>query len=66
MSNVINFPKKQKNDKLPTNLIKVDTTKTVRIPIFEKIYEVDGELMYELQGDPTPRKLKDYSHMDFN
>ena len=66
MSNVINFPEKQKVDKLPTNLIKVDSTKTVRIPIFDRIYEVEGELYYELRGDRPPRKLKDYSHMDFN
>lgn len=66
MDNVINFPNKQKENRLPSNLIKVDTAKTVRIPILEKIYEVGGELMYELQGDPTPRKWKDYSHKNFN
>lgn len=66
MNNIINFPDKQKVNQLPSNAIKVDSTKTVRIPILEKIYEMDGELMYELQGDPTPRKWKDYSHMNFN
>lgn len=66
MNNVVNFPDKQKANKLPSNLIKVDTTKKVRIPILSRMYELDGELYYELQGDPTPRKWKDYSHMNFN
>lgn len=66
MDNIINFPDKQNGNKLPTNLIKVDSTKTVRIPIIGRMYEIDGELYYEIQGDPTPRKWKDYSHMTFN
>ncbi len=66
MNNIINLFDKQKDNKLPPNAIKVDSTKTVRIPILDRMYEIDGELYYEIKGDPTPRKWKDYNHMDFN
>ena len=66
MKNIINFPDKQKVDKLPTNLIKVDSSKTVRIPIIDKFYEIDGELFYVISGDSTPRKWADYKLEDFN
>ena len=63
---VINLVDKRNEKELPSNLIKVKSKKTVRIPILDKIYEVDGELMYELKSDTTPRKWKDYSLDDFN
>lgn len=66
MNNVINLFDKQQDNELPPNAIKVDSTKTVRIPILDRMYEIDGELYYELKGDKTPRKWKDYSHKNFN
>lgn len=51
---------------LPPNMERVKNTDAVRIPILDKFYEVDGELYYEVSGDSTPRKWKDYSHMNFN
>lgn len=66
MNNIINLPNKQKDNKLPLNAIKVESRKTVRIPILGRMYEIDGELYYELKGGSTPRKWKDYNHMDFN
>lgn len=65
-SKLINLADKRIEKRLPTNIKRVDSSKTVRIPILEKIYEVDGELMYEIKGDNTPRKWKDYSLDDFN
>lgn len=47
-----------KHDELPPNMIK--------IPILDKFYEIDGEFYYQIKGDSTPRKWKDYNHMNFN
>jgi len=66
MKNIINLSDKRKEDKLPTNVTKVDSTKTVRIPILDRVYEIDGELYFETKNDSTPRKLKDYSQKNFN
>lgn len=62
INNIINLPDKQKKKELPTNVIKVDPTKTVRIPILGRMYEIDGELYYEIQGDPPRGKEGLQSH----
>lgn len=64
--NIINLDDKRIEKGLPINVTRPKSQETVRIPILERIYEVDGELMYELKSDPTPRRLKDYSLDDFN
>lgn len=51
---------------LPSNMHRVDASKLLKIPILDRLYEIDGEWYYQIQGDPTPRKWKDYDHMDFN
>lgn len=56
----------RENSPLPSNLTKVENTDMVRIPILDKFYEINGELYYEVSGDSTPRKWKDYSHENFN
>lgn len=58
----------QLNDKkqLPTNAIEVDDSDLIRVPIFERIYQVDGELYYQIVGSRVPRKLRDYKLEDFN
>lgn len=50
----------------PKNLIEVKNEELIRIPIFDKVYEIDGELYYKIKGDDTPRKMKDYKVEDFN
>lgn len=64
--NIINLADKRIEKGLPTNIERVDSSKTVRIPVLDKFYQIDGEWMYEVKDDNTPRKWKDYSHMDFN
>ncbi|MEK4030749.1 hypothetical protein MKZ02_19725 [Pseudobacillus sp. FSL P4-0506] len=39
--------------------------KLIRIPIFERIYEKDGELFYKIRGEDIPRKLSEYNLEDF-
>lgn len=57
---------KIRKDDLPSNLIPVESKKTVRIPIVDRFYEMDGELYYQICGDNTPRKWAEYDHRDFN
>ncbi len=62
--NLIKFNKEE--SPLPSNVIEVKDSDLIRIPIFDRIYQIDGELYYELAGDRVPRKLKDYKLEDFN
>lgn len=63
---IANINKERKDISLPANMKKINQNNTIRIPILERMYEIDGELYYQIKGDNTPRKWKDYSHMDFN
>lgn len=63
---IINLSDKRKENELPTNLTKINEKDLINIPIFERIYEIDGELYYEVSGENKPRKLKDYKLEDFN
>lgn len=64
-NNIIQLNNQKKNH-LPTNAIEVKDSDLIRIPIFERIYQVDGELYYQVAGSRVPRKLKDYKLEDFN
>lgn len=64
-NNIIQLNNKKKNQ-LPTNAIEVDDSDLIRVPIFERVYQVDGELYYQIVGSRVPRKLKDYKLEDFN
>lgn len=44
MKNFINLSEKQQENKLPTNLIPVNSTEMFRIPILDRMYEIDSEL----------------------
>ncbi|MEV9640477.1 hypothetical protein ABZ756_07240 [Mammaliicoccus sciuri] len=62
---VVSINQNHKNE-LPSNLIRVNSKKTVRIPVVDRFYEIDGELYYQICGDNTPRKWADYDLRDFN
>lgn len=64
--NKIKSINQQQSGELPSNLQPIDSSNTVRIPIIDRFYEIDGELYFQIAGDSTPRKWKNYSHMDFN
>lgn len=56
----------RKRDALPPNMKRVDNSEMVRVPIIKRFYEIDGELYYQVAGDKTPKKWKDYTLDDFN
>lgn len=62
---IVSINQSHKNE-LPSNLIPVNSHKTVRIPIVDRFYEIDGELYYQICGDNTPRKWAEYNLKDFN
>lgn len=37
----------------------------IRVPIISRMYEIDGEMHYEIEGENIPRKWSDYNVDDF-
>lgn len=60
--NLVSFNKKEPC--LPSNLVKVEGSELVRIPILNKFRVIDGEVYYQF-GNDRLKRMSDYSLDDF-